>query len=97
MSQNEDAMRTLFESDLRRLRAAAPSPVPAWRVARSARTRAAQRVARNLRGLRWAAIALLAAAAVPWLWQEPRALPGLIAPLLIAAFVCWRGDPDAAA
>ena len=91
----DDALQELFEADARQLRAIAPSPPPAWRIAQAARANAARRMAMRLR---WAwRIATLAfvAAATPLVLQDPRALPGLVAPLLLGALACWRDEPGA--
>lgn len=88
-----DAMQVLFESDAQRLRAAAPPPPPPWRIVQAARANAARRLAHRVR---WAwRIATLAfvAAAIPVALHDPRSVPGLVAPLLLGAILCWRDEP----
>lgn len=83
-------IETLLRTDLARLRSAAPSPPPAWRIVRAARLRAAERMARRLRWAWGIAAVVLCGSAVPILLQNPRALPALLAPVLLGALACWR-------
>jgi hypothetical protein len=90
---HDDDFVALFEEDARRLRAAAPTPPPAWRIVQASRARAASRMARRLRWAWRIAALLFVAGAIPIVLHDPRALPGLVAPLLLGAFACWRDEP----
>jgi hypothetical protein len=83
----------LFEADAHRLRAAAPTPPPAWRIVQAARAQAAHRIARKLRWTWRIATLVFVAGAIPIVLHDPRALPGLVAPLLLGALACWRDEP----
>ena len=83
-------IESLLRTDLARLRTAAPQPPPAWRIVRAARLHAAQRMARRLRWAWGIAAVVLCASAVPVLLHDPRALPALLAPVLLGALACWR-------
>jgi hypothetical protein len=85
-----DDLQSLFEADLRGLRNAAPPPPPAWRVVDAARARAAPRRARRGHWVWAIAGGVLVLGAIPVLLHDPRALPGLVAPLLLGAFVCHQ-------
>ena len=94
---DEHEIRALFEADARALRASAPIPPPAWRVLQIARADTARRMARRLRWTwRIAGLAFLAGA-IPIALHDPRALPALIAPVLLGALACWRDEPGAPA
>ena len=83
----------LFEADARRLRTTAPTPPPVWRIVQAARARAAHRMARRLRWTWRIATLVVVAAAIPIALHDPRALPGLVAPLLLGGLACWRDEP----
>lgn len=88
-----DELQALFEADAQQLRARAPSPPPAWRVVQAARANAARRMAHRLRWTWRIALFVLVVSAVPLVLHDPRALPGLVAPLLLGALFCWRDEP----
>jgi hypothetical protein len=93
MSDNTRDLEAMFAADLQRMRAAAPTRPPAWRVVQEAHRRAAARVARRVRWA-WRIAALVAMVGViPFVLHDPRALPGLVAPLLLGALACWRDEP----
>ena len=54
---------------------------------------AAHRMARRLRWTWRIATLVFVAGAIPIVLHDPRALPGLVAPLLLGAFACWRDEP----
>jgi hypothetical protein len=88
-------LEAMFAADLQRMRAAAPTPPPPWRVVQEARRRAAARVANRVRWA-WRIAALVAiVGAIPFVLHDPRSIPGLIAPLLLGAIACWRDEPGA--
>lgn len=91
--ERDDPLRAMFDADRVRLHAAAPVPAPAWRIVHAARARAAQRIARRVRWTWRIAVLLLGAGAIALAWHEPRALPGLLAPLLLGGFACLRDEP----
>ena len=86
-------LESLFEADARALRAAAPAPPPPWRIHQLARARAAARMARTLRWTWRLATLAFIAAAIPLALHDPRMLPGLAAPIVLGAFLCWRDEP----
>ena len=88
-----DDVQALFEADAKRLRAIAPNPPPPWRIVQAARANAARRMARRLRWTWRIATLVIVAGAVPIVLHDPRALPGLVAPLLLGALACWRDEP----
>lgn len=88
-----DDLQAMFEADARHLRAIAPSPPPPWRIAQAARANAARRMARRLRWTWRVATLVVVAGAIPVVMHDPRALPGLVAPLLLGALACWRDEP----
>ena len=57
------------------------------------RARAAQRMARRLRWAWRIAAILFGAGAIPLAWHDPRALSGLLVPLLLGGLACWRDEP----
>lgn len=93
MHDDKPDIEALFASDLARLRARAPTPPPAWRIVQAAHLRAASRMARRLRWAWRVATLLFVAGAIPLALHDPRAVPGLVAPLLLGALVCWRDEP----
>ena len=88
-----DDMQALFAADAKRLREAAPSPPPAWRIVQSARANAARRLANRMRWAWRIAALVFVAAAIPVVLHDPRSVPGLVAPLLLGAILCWRDEP----
>ena len=88
-----DEMQALFEADAKQLRAAAPSPPPPWRILQTARATAARRLANRMRWAWRIAMLVFVAAAIPVVLHDPRAVPGLVAPLLLGAILCWRDEP----
>ena len=91
-----DDMQALFEADAQHLRAAAPSPPPPWRIVQAARANAARRLANRMRWAWRIATLVFVAAAIPVALHDPRSVPGLVAPLLLGAILCWRDEPGEA-
>jgi len=89
----DDDLQAMFTADAQALRAAAPVPPPPWRLVQAARANAARRMARRLRWAWRAAMLVFIAGAVPVVMHDPRALPGLLLPVLLGALVCWRDEP----
>ena len=90
-----DEMQALFKADAKKLREAASSPPPPWRIVQAARANAARRLAIRMRWAWRIATLVFVAAAIPVVLHDPRAVPGLVAPLLLGAILCWRDEPGA--
>ena len=88
-----DELESLFKAEAQALRDAAPTAPPAWRIHQRARERAAARIAHRLRWTWRIATLAFIAAAIPLALHDARMVPGLVAPLLAGALLCWRDEP----